>query len=130
VGRLRPDELADELERVEARDARKGHERHETAVERAWAIEYVKAMRELAPRYLFGFVDAKPLRSPQPAEQAAGYISKYLAKWREDGTLEVSESVKAAGRSLFNYVSSDLTRRSCTMRTLRISRLVWAWLNG
>jgi hypothetical protein len=58
----------------------------ETPVEQAWACEYVKAMRELAPSKLFGFVDAKPLRSLQPAEKAAGYLSKYLAKWNEDGS--------------------------------------------
>ena len=43
----------------------------ETAWERVWALEYVKAMRELAPKYGFGFVDAKPLRSPEPAERVA-----------------------------------------------------------
>ena len=103
----------------------------ETPVERAWAFEYVKAMRELAPNYMFGFVDAKPLRAPKRGDQAARYISKYLAKWRDDGTLEVSETVKAAGRTLLNYVSRDLTRRSgCTMRNLRMSRVVWAWLTG
>ena len=35
--------------------------------------------------YGFGYVDAKPLRSPQPADASARYVSKYLAKWREDG---------------------------------------------
>jgi hypothetical protein len=45
-------------------------------------------MRELGPSKLFGFVDAKPLRSPQPAEKAAGYLSKYVAKWNEDGSFE------------------------------------------
>src|SRR5215216_276612 len=51
----------------------------ETAVERVWASEYVAAMRELAPRYGFGFVDGKPLRRPERAERVAGYVSKYLA---------------------------------------------------
>lgn len=89
----------------------------ETPVERAWAFEYVKTARELAPKYMFCFVDAKPLKSPKPGEQAARYISKYLAKWRDDGRQEVSETVKAAGRTLLNYVSRDLTRRSgCTKR--------------
>jgi hypothetical protein len=77
----------------------------ETAWERVWALEYVKAMRELAPKYGFGFVDAKPLRNPEPAERVARYLSKYLAKWKEDGTLEITETVKSAGRSLLNYVS-------------------------
>jgi len=103
----------------------------ETAVERAWAIEYVHALRELGPRYGFGFVDAKPLRKPEPAKRVAGYLSKYLAKWREDGTLEVTETVRTAGRTLVNYVSRTLTARSgCTMRALRNARIVWAWREG
>jgi hypothetical protein len=103
----------------------------ETAWERVWALEYVKAMRELRPRYGFGFVDAKPLRSPEPAERVARYLSKYLAKWQEDGTLEITETVKSAGRSLLNYVSLRLTAKSCcTMRNLRLARIVWAWLSG
>jgi hypothetical protein len=103
----------------------------ETAVERAWAFEYVRAMRELGPSKLFGFVDAKPLRSPQPAEKAASYLSKYLAKWNEDGSFEVSETVKAAGRSLLNYVSRRLTARSgVRMRVLRQVRIAWAWREG
>ncbi|MGH3426532.1 MAG: hypothetical protein ACRDQZ_02985 [Mycobacteriales bacterium] len=103
----------------------------ETAVERAWAIEYVKAMRELGPRYGFGFVDAKPMRSPRPASQCAGYISKYLVKRGEAGSFEATETVKAAGRTLLNYVSRRLTARSlCTMRMLRLVRVAWAWRNG
>jgi hypothetical protein len=103
----------------------------DTPVERAWAFEYVKAMRELSPSKLFGFVDAKPLRSPQPAEKAAGYLSKYLAKWNEDGSFEVTETVKAAGRSLLNYVSRRLTAKSgVTMRMLRQVRIAWAWREG
>jgi hypothetical protein len=79
----------------------------------------------------FGYVDAKPLQSPQAAEKAATYISKYLAKWHEDGSFEVAETVKAAGRSLLNYVSRRLTARSgVTMRVLRDVRLAWAWREG
>lgn len=103
----------------------------ETGVERAWAIEYVKAMREVGPRYGYGYVDEKPLHSPQPAEKAARYVSKYLAKWREGGDLEVSETVMSAGRSLLTYISLRLTAKSgCTMRSLRNARLVWAWREG
>ena len=40
------------------------------AVERAWAFEYVEAMRELAPRYGFGFVDEKPLTLRSRREQS------------------------------------------------------------
>jgi hypothetical protein len=103
----------------------------ETAIERAWAFEYVKAMNEVGPRYGFGYVDDDPLRAPQPAEKAARYVSKYLAKWREDGQLEVSETVLSAGRALLTYVSLKLTAKSgCTMRSLRNARLVWAWREG
>jgi hypothetical protein len=103
----------------------------ETGVEQLWAFEYVTAMRELGPSKFFGFLDAKPLRSPQPAEKAAAYLSKYLAKWNEDGSFEVTETVKAAGRSLLNYVSRRLTGRSgVTMRVLRQVRIAWAWREG
>jgi hypothetical protein len=103
----------------------------ETPVERAWAFEYVKALRELGPSKGFGYVDAKPLHSPQVAEKAATYISKYLAKWNADGSFEVAETVKAAGRSLLNFVSRRLTAKSgVTMRVLRDVRLAWAWREG
>ena len=88
-------------------------------------------MRELGPRYGFGFVDAKPLQSPRPATDCAGYISKYLAKRQAGGLFEVSETVKAAGRTVLNYVSRRLTARSlCTMRMLRLIRVAWAWREG
>ena len=103
----------------------------ETAVERAWAFDYVQAMRELAPGKGFGYVDAKPLRSPQVANRAAAYLSKYLAKWNEDGSFEVTETVKTAGRSLVNYVSRKVTLKSgVTMRVLRQVRIAWAWREG
>jgi hypothetical protein len=100
----------------------------ETAIERAWAFEYVKALHEVGPVKGFGFIDRKPLHSPQPAEQSARYLSKYLAKWRPDRSLEITQTVMSAGRTLLNYVSRRLTARSgCTMRALRNVRLVWAW---
>ena len=103
----------------------------ETAVERAWAYAYVDALHEVAPAKGFGFIDRKPLRSPQPAEQSARYLSKYLAKWRLDRSLEITETVMSAGRTLLNYVSRSLTAKSgCTMRALRNVRLVWAWREG
>ncbi len=103
----------------------------ETAVERAWAFEYVAALQALAASKMFGYVDAKPLKSPQVAEKAASYLSKYLAKWNEDGSFEVTETVRTAGRSLLNYVSRRLTARSgVTMRVLRQVRIAWAWRQG
>ena len=103
----------------------------ETAVERVWAFEYSKAMRLLGPAKGFGFIDLHPLRNPQPATKVGSYLAKYLAKWRADGTLEVSETVKSAGRTLVNYVSRRLTRSSgCTMRSLRMLRVAWAFREG
>ena len=103
----------------------------ETPVEMAWASEYVRAMRKLAPFYLFGHVDAKPLRRPRPAEHCAGYIAKYLMKRNADGSFGVAETVTAAGRTLLTYVSRDLTSRTgVTMRALRNARLLWAYREG
>jgi hypothetical protein len=102
-----------------------------TPVEQVWAFEYVTAMRELSGSKGFGYVDAKPLKSPQPAERAALYLSKYLAKWRDEDGFEVTETVKTAGRALVNYVSRRLTARSgVTMRVLRDVRIAWAVRNG
>jgi hypothetical protein len=65
----------------------------------------------------FGFVDSRPLNAPQPAEGVGSYLSKYLAKWQPDGTMEVTETVRSAGRSLLSYVSRKLTAKSgVTMR--------------
>ena len=92
----------------------------QTAPERAWAQDYARTLRALGPSKRFGFVDERPLARPKEARRVAGYLSKYLAKWREDGTIEVSETVVAAGRSLLSYVSRSLTTTSgCTMRALR-----------
>ena len=103
----------------------------ETAIERAWSFAYVEALCEVGRRKGFGFIDRKPLHAPRPAERAASYLSKYLAKWREDGTLEITETVKSAGRSLLNYVNRGLTAKSlCTMRMLRLMRLAWVWREG
>jgi hypothetical protein len=103
----------------------------ETAVEQVWAREYARAMRELAPAKGFGFVDVRPLRHPEPAERVARYLSKYLAKYKRDGSMEVTETVQAAGRTLLNFVSRKLTARSgVTMRALRNVRIAWAWKKG
>jgi hypothetical protein len=103
----------------------------QTAPEREWARAYVEALRSVGPAKGFGFVDAKPLERPQEARRVASYLSKYLAKWQPDGTIVVSETVTAAGRTLLNYVSRDLTTLTgCTMRALRNARLVWAAREG
>ena len=103
----------------------------ETPMEMAWASEYVRAMRKLAPVYLFGHVDAKPLRWARPADHCAGYIAKYLTKRKADGTFGAAETVTTAGLSLLTYVSRDLTSRTgVTMRALRNARLLWAYRDG
>jgi hypothetical protein len=103
----------------------------ETGVEQVWAREYVRAMRELAPAKGFGFVDGRPLQHPEPAERVARYLSKYLAKYKADGSMEVTETVQAAGRTLLNFVSRTLTAKSgVTMRALRNVRIAWAWTQG
>jgi hypothetical protein len=103
----------------------------ETAVEQVWAREYVRAMGELAPAKGFGFVDGRPLRHPEPAERVASYLSKYLAKYKADGSMEVAETVQAAGRTLLNFVNRKLTAKSgVTMRALRNVRIAWAWKEG
>jgi hypothetical protein len=102
-----------------------------TAPEREWARVYVETLRRVGPAKGFGFVDAKPLEKPQEARRVASYMSKYLAKWQPDGSVAVSETVTAAGRTLLNYVSRDLTTLTgCTMRALRNARLVWASREG
>lgn len=103
----------------------------ETPHEAAWANLYVQAMRRLAPTYLFGYVDAKPLKRPRPAEFCAGYIAKYLTKRKEDGAFGAAETVLTAGRTLLTYVSLRLTRETgVTMRALREARLLWAYREG
>jgi hypothetical protein len=54
----------------------------QTAPEREWARTYVETLRSIGPSKGFGFVDAKPLETPREARRVAGYLSKYLAKWR------------------------------------------------
>jgi hypothetical protein len=44
----------------------------ETGVERAWAFEYVKALREIGPSKGFGYVDAKPLHSHSSLRRPLG----------------------------------------------------------
>jgi hypothetical protein len=104
-----------------------------TLEERAWAEAYVGALRELAPRKGFGFVDGwhKIGRKFWAGEQAAGYLSSYFVKGfgRKES---ITETVKERDLPrLVVFISRDLTQQTCvTMRNLRISRQVWAWLTG
>lgn len=103
----------------------------ETPHEAAWASVYVQTMRRLAPAYLFGYVDAKPLKRPRPAELCAAYIAKYLTKRQRDGSFGATETVFTAGRTLLTYVSRQLTGQTgVTMRALRDVRLLWAYREG
>jgi hypothetical protein len=106
----------------------------QTFVERAWANEYGRALRELAERYGFGHVDLRPLTSGKryAGLAAGGYIAKYLLK-RDPATgrTVVSETVTTAGRSMLNYTARRLTSATgCTMLRLRRARHLWAWRSG
>ena len=92
----------------------------QTAVERHWAVAYVDALHELGPRYMFGYVDRKPLRDPREPSSAAYYMAKYLTKTPAD---ELAHKVKRAfGRPLI-YIARTLTAETgVTARTLRLIR--------
>jgi hypothetical protein len=104
-----------------------------TPTERFWAEAYVCALRDLAPRYGFGFVDGwhKIGRRHWPGVQAAAYLSSYLAAGR-GRKIAITETVLATDLPrLVVFVSRDLTRiTGCTMRNLRKSRQIWACRAG
>jgi hypothetical protein len=105
----------------------------ETPVERAWAQAYVTALREMAPRYGFGFVDGwdKIGRKFWPGNQAGAYLSSYFIG-RKGRKASITENVLAGDLPrLVVYVARSLTQEThCTMRNLRNARTVWAWLSG
>jgi hypothetical protein len=95
-----------------------------TARQMAGARAYLERLAELAPQYGFGFVERKV--KPQPAVNAAAYLSSYFVKGRR-GKQALWESVQspAMPRSII-HVSTRLTQRTgCTMRTLRLKRAVF-----
>jgi hypothetical protein len=95
-----------------------------TARQRAGARRYVRRLAELAPQYGFGFVERNV--KPQPAVNAAAYLSSYFVKGRR-GKATLWESVRSAAmpRSIV-HVSVRLTQETgCTMRLLRFGRYVW-----
>jgi hypothetical protein len=95
-----------------------------TAVQMAGARFYVARLAELAPSYGFGFVERKV--KPQPAVNAAAYLSSYFVKGRRGkATLWESALSGAMPRSIV-HVSVRLTQETgCTMRLLRFARFVW-----
>ena len=80
----------------------------QTAGERRWATAYVKALHELGPRYMFGYVDRKPLRDPREPSAAAYYMAKYLTKSHPEEL--VQKLKRATGRPLI-YIAQSLTRK-------------------
>jgi hypothetical protein len=104
----------------------------ESPAHRQWAEAYMNALRELAPRYGFGYVDGwhKVGRKFWPGIQAAAYLSSYLIGGRHRKA-QITENVLASDLPrLVVFVGRDLTRSTgCTMRTLRHGRRLWASRN-
>jgi hypothetical protein len=100
-----------------------------TPVQRRWAEAYITALREMAPRYGFGFVDGWHVlrRKFWPGVQAAAYLSSYFAGGRGRKTA-ITENVLAGDLPrLVVFVGRHLTSASgCTMRSLRHARRLWA----
>ena len=98
-----------------------------------WAEAYVTALREMAPRYGFGFVDGweKISRKFWPGDQAGAYLSSYFihGKGRK---APITENVLAGDLPrLVVFVRRDLTSATgCTMRSLRNARRLWASRQG
>jgi hypothetical protein len=101
----------------------------ETPEQVRWAEAYITALREMAPRYGFGFVDgwARVGRRFWPGVQAAAYLSSYFAGGR-GRKMAITENVLAGDLPrLVVFVARNLTGRTgCTMRGLRNARRLWA----
>lgn len=94
-----------------------------TARQMAGARAYLARLADLAPQYGFGFVERKA--KPQPAENAAAYLSSYFVRGRR-GKMTLWESARslAMPRSIVHVSVRLTTRTGCTMRTLRLKRAV------
>jgi hypothetical protein len=105
----------------------------ESPTHRRWAEAYVTALREMASRYGFGFVDGweRVGRKFWPGTQAAAYLSSYFAGGR-GRKMSITENVLAGDLPrLVAFVGRDLTSATgCTMRNLRIARRIWAARHG
>jgi len=105
----------------------------ESPTHRRWAEAYVTALREMAPRYGFGFVDGwhKVGRRFWPGVQAAAYLSSYFAGGR-GRKMAITDNVLAGDLPrLIVFVGRDLTAQTgCTMRSLRNARRLWASRQG
>jgi hypothetical protein len=95
----------------------------------AWARAYLSALREMAPRYGFGFVDGweKVGRKFWPGDQAGAYLSGYFIGGR-GRKASITENVLAGDLPrLVVFIGRELTMRTgCTMRSLRHARRLWA----
>jgi hypothetical protein len=104
-----------------------------TPAERAWAKAYLEALRELAPRHGFGFVDGweKVSRRFWPGDQAGAYLSGYFVSGR-GRKASLTENVVAGDLPrLVVYVGRHLTAQTgVTMRSLRLARKLWAHRSG
>jgi hypothetical protein len=105
----------------------------ETPGDVAWAKSYLTALREMAPRYGFGFVDGweRVGRKFWPGDHAGAYLSSYFVGGR-DRKAAITENVLAGDLPrLVVFIGRDLTMRTgCTMRSLRNARRLWAARQG
>lgn len=105
----------------------------ETPADVEWAKAYLTSLREMAPRYGFGFVDGweKVGRRYWPGVQAAAYLSSYFVGGR-GRKAAITETVLAGDLPrLVVFIGRDLSCRSgCTMRSLRGARRLWAARSG
>jgi hypothetical protein len=97
-----------------------------------WAKAYIEALDHLAPSYGFGFVDGweKVGRKYWPGVQAAAYLSSYFIGG-SGHKAQITENVLAGDLPrLVVFIGRDMTRSTgCTMRSLRLSRRLWASRN-
>lgn len=96
----------------------------DTFVRRQAARCYHQKLRELAPRWGFGFTDAKI--SGRPSRESAAYLSSYFISGKGDKA-SIRETVRRADvPPHVVYVSRELTTATgITMRSLRRNRYLW-----
>lgn len=86
--------------------------------ERRLVEAYVRALKELAPKYCFGFVDLQRPVGRGSNYRAAAYLAKYVSK-------ATFEQLAPYARRPF-YVAQRLTQATgCTMRRLRLKRWLY-----
>lgn len=101
--------------------------------ELAWTRAYLFALRELAPRYGFGFVDGweKVSRKFWPGDQAGAYLSGYFVSGRGRKASLTDNVLDGDLPRLPVFVGRHLTSQTrVTMRSLRHVRKLWAFRAG